>query len=862
MKKKIQYLFIALLIAGCNKNPEIIYSNKSLNLEERIDALVSAMTLDEKIKLVSGTKYWNTNAIPRLKIPSLKSMNGPYGVRPYYKTPEYPAGVPDSIKATAYPVNVAMGATWNPELIEKTGIALAREVKGKHHHILLAPCVNIQRVPYGGRNFESFSEDPFLTSEMAVAYVKGVQSEKVIPTLKHYACNNTELNRFKANIVVDEQTLHEIYLPAFKASVSEAGALGFMTAYVKLNGEYCSESHYLLTDLLKRKWNFQGFVISDWGAVHNTVEASNAGLDLEMPDNTCFGQKLKDAIITGAVKKEVLDDKVKRLLRAMFLCDFYDTPNPTVSIDTAGHNKLAYQIASESIVLLRNERNLLPLDRQKIKSIAVIGPNANVARYGGYGSSLVIPYHAISPLEGIKRVAGNKIKVNYSPGVQDEKDILPIGPECFQAPDGQKGLKAEYFNNPGLEGEPAVTQIDPQIKFDWATERPHSKINDDKFSIRWTGNLALGLTGEYEISLGSNDGARLYINDKLFIDNSGRHPFSVKREKLFLKNENPVKIRVEYTEWEGKASVVLGLRKYIAAPLEEAIKVASISDVAIICAGLGSFVESEGSDIKSLSLPKEQERLIHEIKKANPNTVVVLNSGTPLYISKWIDEVPALLEAWYPGQEGGNALADILFGEISPSGKLPQSWTKKWEDAPAFGWYPDPEKSLTQNGTTDIDDNKDVKESAGTLLKYGEGIFVGYRYFDKMGIDPMFPFGFGLSYTRFECSDLNVELDRDKNCRVVLNVKNTGKYSGREIIQVYIHYDADSLRDRPVKELKAFKKVFLLPNENKRIALDIDHKSLTHYDTKIHEWRQVKGNIKVLIGTSSKDIWSERNITL
>ena len=862
MKKTPLYfcLFLMIVIYSCHPNPKSIYSNQSANTEDRISALVSAMTLDEKVKLVAGTDYWNTNSIPRLKIPSMKSMNGPYGVRPYFKTPEYPAGVPDSIKATAFPVNVAMGATWNPELIRKTAIALAQETKGKGHHILLAPCINIQRVPFGGRNFESFSEDPFLTSKMAVAFVKGVQSEKVIPTVKHFACNNTELNRFNVNMVVDERALHEIYLPAFKASVTEAKAWGFMSAFVKINGDFGSDSRYLLDSLLKKEWGFQGFVMSDWGAVHNTVKTANAGLDIEMPEPKFFGEQLKNAVANGEVKEKMLDDKVRRILRPMFECGFYDEPVPQEEIDSTSHRELAYQLAAESIVLLKNEENILPLDKDKLKKIAVIGPNANVARMGGDGSSVVIPFRSVTTFDGIKSEAGEQTEVQFTPGVVRDEDVLPIDSKYFRTPEGKPGLKAEYFNNPEFMGNPSVTKNENQINFDWATESPLKGINPDNFSIRWTGSFTPDFSGDYEIGLGSNDQAHIYINDELLVDNPGKHSFSVKWSKISLKKEIPLRIKAEYTDYTGKASMVLGIRKYIPNPLEEAVQIAKKSDVVIICVGFSSYEESEGQDIQSLFLPSNQLALIRKVKEVNPRAIVVLNSGTPLFISDWVDEVPALLEAWYPGQEGGRAVADILFGKVNPSGKLPQSWPVQWADSPAFKWYPNPD---TQSKIeTNIDDNTGAGENKEMTLEYGEGIYVGYRYFEKTGIKPLFPFGYGLSYTSFEYNNLIVpNYFASDSISISFTLKNIGLYEGAEVAQLYIQPE-ETLIDRPVKELKAFKKIMLQPGEAKVVSINLGRKDFAYYNVECHSWVTNPGNYTLWVGTTSSDRQLHGSITI
>lgn len=821
-----------------------VYKNTQIPVEERIEDLLSRMSLEEKVDMLSGTGF-ESKPNERLGIPSLNMTDGPVGVR--------------WGKATAFPAGIAMAASWDTALVERIGQALARETKAKGRNVLLGPCVNIQRVPHAGRNFESFGEDPYLASRMAVSYVKGVQSEKVIATTKHLACNNQEYERGSIDTRVDERALREIYLPAFNAAVQEADCWAIMSAYNRLNGHYCSSNTALLTDILKNEWGFQGFTMSDWGAVHSTIPTLFAGLDIEMPEaKYLIKEDVLEAVKSGTVKESKIDDKIRRMLRAMFVMEFFDQPArqgftggkepDTGALDTPEHRKLALETAQESIVLMKNERNLLPLDIKKIKSIAVIGPNAAISRTGGGGSSRVIPFYSISPLEALRNKIGKDVKIYYSPGMFMEEDMPPIESAYLRPPEGEEetqGLLGEYFNNMEFKGEPIIRKIDRQINFQGGNDFPKG-IPADYFSVRWTGKLVPPKSAKYILSISSDDGSRLYLNGKLLLDNWGPHALQTKSATVELKKGKPVDIKVEFCEEAGEAAVILGwdiaLDNVNPATETEAVKLAKKSDAAIVFAGLSNHIEGEGSDRKDLSLPSSQESLIKAIVKANKNTVVVLNSGSPILMNDWINQTPALLEVWYSGQEGGNAIVDVLFGQINPSGKLPMTFPKKWEDFPSYGNYPG------EDG----------------VVYYREGIFVGYRHFDKEDIEPLFPFGHGLSYTKFSYSDIKItprKVSKEKNVEVSFNLKNSGLREGAEIVQLYLQ-DIESSVERPSKELKGFQKVYLKPGEEKRISLTIKSSDMKFFDICRKSWMAEAGKFKAMLGSSSRDIRIEGEFEL
>ncbi len=797
--------------ANAQTNPEI---------EKKIDSLLDQLTLDEKISLIAGTGF-DTVPIPRLGIPSLKMTDGPVGVR--------------QAPATSFPSSIALAASFDTELIKRVAQAIARETKAKGKNVLLGPCVNIQRTPLGGRNFESFGEDPFLAARMSVAYINGIQSENVIPSVKHFAVNNQEIDRMTIDVRVDERALHEIYFPAFKASVQEGRVWTVMAAYNKVNGFYASENKYLLKDVLKNQWNFQGLVMSDWGAVHSTAPTLKNGLDLEMPTGSFLNPEMvKKALAAKEVSETNINEMVQRLLRVMFLAGLMDGKEPDKgAIDTPEHRAIALEAARGGIVLLKNEKNALPIDLKKIRSIAVIGPNADAARIGGGGSAQVVPFYSVSPLEGIKKAVGaGNVNIDFSPGIVALEDTTPIPKENLTTPDGKSsGLLGEYFANMTFEGTPAFTQVDPQLDFHWATGSPAENYPSDLFSNRWTGFLTASVSGRYAVSLSSNDGGRLYLDDKLIVDVWGDHATLRGAAMVELKAGEPHKIRVEHYENRGNADLVLGWRLLQDDILQKAADAAAKADVAIVFAGLSDAVEVEARDRSSLSLPKEQEELIEQVARANPRTIVVMTSGAPVLMDKWLGKVSAVVQAFYYGQEGGNAIADVLFGRTAPSGKLPATFLRRWEDSNAFGRYP----------------------GNGAAVDYSEGILVGYRWFDTKNIEPLFPFGHGLSYTNFKYSALKLTGGRDADLTVQFEIENTGERDGAEVAQVYVS-DVRSSVSRPVKELKGFQKVFLKAGEKKTVRIALDQNAFAFYEPKTRNWIAEQGDFKILVGSSSRDI--------
>jgi beta-glucosidase len=826
---------ICLLIAPTIHSQ--VYKDPKASVDERVKDLLSKMNIEEKIDQLSGSGDlgFDTRENTRLGIPAFKMTDGPLGVR--------------WGKATSFPCGVAMAATWDTNLIVRFAEALAAETHAKGRNLLLGPCVNIHRFPAGGRNFESYGEDPWLASRLALNFIKALQSHDVIASVKHFALNNQEWRRTEINVVADERAMREIYLPSFEAAVKEAGVLTVMSAYNKVNGWWCSENKELLTNILKKDWGFKGLVVSDWVSTHSTVNAANNGLDLEMPAGDVFSMvNLKKAMKEGKVSEETINDKVSRILRVKFMAGLFDqtvTPDTTVLTGNA-HKKLALEFAKESIVLLKNEKNLLPLDLNNLKNIAVIGPNAAIARVGGGGSSHVEPSYSISPLDGIRKMVRQSAQVFFAPG--DElrtSPLLPVGKQYLQS-EGltANGLKAEFFNNVKLEGVPAFTRTDSTLYFTWDDNAPAPGVGKDNYSVRWSGSITPPVSRTFTFFTTSDDGVRLFINGRKLIDNWTDHGSTVDSAKIDLVAGKSYNIQIEYYENGGTAVLMLGwdlpVEKAQSTLIAEAVNIARNADVAIVFAGTSDSFESEGFDrIGGLSLPGNQNELIKAVAAVNPNTIVVLNTGTPVITSSWLKKVPVLIETFFSGQEGGNAIASVLFGKHNPSAKLPFSFISGYEQTPAYQNY--------------MDKNLDAP--------YEEGIFTGYRYLEKNKLVPTFPFGFGLSYTTFIFSDLQVEKKANASYLVSLRVKNSGKVAGSEVVQLYVADDHSRVQ-RPLKELKGFAKVTLEPGQEKTVSIPLNFRSFAYYDVKGKQWKVDPGNFIIMAGNSSAGIKLKANLLI
>ena len=822
-------VLLALLPAAAQRLQD---QDASRSVEQRVSDLLPRLTLEEKVSMLGGTGF-ETKPIPRLGIPSLRMTDGPLGVR-WGKT-------------TAFPASIALAASWDTALVSRVGAGLGREAKARGRNTLLAPCINIQRVPQGGRNFESFGEDPYLTARMAVSYVRGLQGEGVAATVKHFAVNNQEFARDVINARVSERALREIYLPGFEAAVREAGALAVMDAYNRVNGPYCTANTHLNTEILRSEWGFKGVLMSDWGATHNTLAAVNGGLDLEMPKGEFLNASVSEEVRRGSVSVATIDEKVARILRVLFVLGAFDRPltgDSTIFVSET-QRALNREAAAAGMVLLKNDGGLLPLDRTRLHRIAVIGPNAMIARVGGGGSSRVDPAMTVSPAEGIRHAVGAGITVSVVKGVSQAEDFVVFDGSAFHpsaAEVSAPGLKGEYFANMTLSGKPVVVRRDTVVDYDWEDKSPDPLIPVDSFSVRWTGVLVPQSSGTYRLKTASDDGVRLFFDGRLLIDDWIDHARLVRSAEVKLEAGHAYPIRLEYYERAGGANVSLGWDKETGDDLQKAVEAARTSDVAIVCAGLTDRFESEGFDRTDLSLPAAQVALINAVTAANPRTIVVLNAGAPVLMEDWLPGVPTLVLAWYPGQEAGNAIADLLFGHVTPGGRLPCTFPKHWEDCAAFGNYP---------GTTEE-------------VEYKEGVFVGYRHFDAKKIEPRFAFGFGLSYGEFVYSGLRVERTAgvpEPSVRIVFTVRNTGARVGVEVPQLYVH-DRQPGQASPDKELKAFAKVKLAPGEGKTVSMLLGPRAFAHYDERKSAWTVTPGTFDLLLGSSSRLIRLTSSVTL
>jgi len=830
---------LALLSPSELLQAEVSMNASKSSIEVRSEELLAKLTLEEKVSLLSGADWWSTVAIERVGIPSIKVADGPNGVRSNNSEP-----------TTLFPTGVAMASTWNPELIEDVGAAMGRETLAMGSHVLLGPNINIQRTPLAGRNFESYSEDPHLAGAIGVGFVRGVQSENVGTSVKHFVANNQEHQRQTGSSNVDERTLREIYLPAFEQVIKQAKPWTVMAAYNKVNGQFMTENKRLIQGVLKNEWGFDGVVVSDWGALHATETAASAGLDLEMPGPASqYGSKLIDAVKRGDLNEDELNDNVRRMLRLILKAQSDGDGSGVISrgaVNTLEHQRLSQTVAEEAITLLKNRGNLLPIDTDNISSIAVIGPNADAAIMQGGGSSQVVPFQQITPLEALRAQLGSDVEVHYAQGVDNEPEPATLDARLLSPTVDKKeqGLRVEYFENQNFQGEPAKTAVDRYFsKLGFADELSESARNN--FSARWSGFFWPKVSGSYDFELVHLSSARLTIDGKTLITDKTQKSHTsfleflqvgARTASIELTAGKGYPITLDYIA--GKVPLPMNLLRLASrspsGKIAEAVALAAKADIAIVVAGVSTTSESEGRDRTDLELYGEQNALIEAVLKANKNTVVVLNNGAPLAMP-WIDRADTVVESWLPGQEGGRAIANVLLGKANPSGKLPVSFPKRLQDNPSYLFYPGHQDAM-----------------------YGEGIFVGYRYYDKKEIEPLFPFGHGLSFTTFEYGEL--EFSRagvnGAEIQIALELKNTGTRAGKEVVQLYVR-DEISSEVRPLKELKGFKKVALNPGETKKISFSLSKRDLSYYDVHSRSWVAEPGVFKIMMGSSSRDIRQE-----
>ena len=713
------------------------------------------------------------------------------------------------------------------QLAREFGASVANDARARGVGIMLAPAVNINRVPQNGRNFEYLSEDPFLAGALAAPIVAGLQGQGVVATVKHFAANNQETERDTIDARVSERALREIYLPVFEAAVKQGHAWAVMCAYNRLNGTYCSANDWLNDRVLKGDWGFKGVLMSDWGAAHDTLGVANGGLDLEMPSGAFMNPAALAALIaSGKVTQATIDDKVRRILRLEVANGFLDRPQATgTPKDDPRSDQTALKIAREAIVLLKNERGTLPLTGKKLKRIVVLGPNAEANPAGG-GSGHVDPFHFVSLAEGLRRAAGSKVHVDVIAGAGPGLIGAFARDAAYEGP-----LKLEFLSGEGPGRKVLSTQADARIDraFDSREAAPGVPLAD--LYARWTGTIRPAATGSYLFMAQNHGNVYVQLDGKKILGtwfNTGDVIYAY--VPLEAGRAYALEVAAKYDN-VGSPAVRFGW-----GPAPEAIPAAAqaqvrSADAVVVSVGFNQMLEGEGSD-RAFDLPAEQRELIRQAAALNPRTIVVIDSGGVVGTEDWISKVPAVLEAWYPGQEGGRALGEILTGKVSPSGKLPISYAKRFEDTAAFGNFPG------ANGRVD----------------YAEGLLVGYRWFDMKGVAPLFPFGYGLSYTTFSYAKFHVEPNPDGTWSVTFDVSNNGTMNGDEVAELYVSPPVNSRAHRPVRELKAFSRFGLATDQTISVTILLDRKAFAHWDEAKGDWAVEPGTYTIQVGPSSRKL--------
>ncbi len=797
--------------------------------DQRVEKIISQMTFDEKLSLIGGTENMYTNAIPRFGIPKLRMSDGPQGLATL--------GL-NNAPSTAYPAAILLAATWNEDLARRYGESLADDCRAHGIHVILGPGVNICRASLGGRNFEYMGEDPFLAARISTNYIKGAQSHGVMATIKHFTANNTEIDRHHISADVDERALQEIYFPAFKSAVQEANVAFVMTSYNKLNGIYTAENPWLIQDVLRKQWGFQGIVISDWGSTHFELPAIKNGLDLEMPyANKMSKEAIKYYIATGDITEEVIDKKVRHILRNIFAYGFdkKEQKDPNMPLNNPTSAKTAYDVAAEGLVLLKNENKILPIQTNKVKKIAVVGKNTVMDVFGG-GSGEVKPFSYTTVFDGLKEEAkAHNIEVEYL-------DYYEYMPEIIFT-DGtkqQKGFHTKLFKNKDLTGSPEKEYIDTKVSHAWLYSRNAEKEPDTNFSMTWSGVLAPTVSDDYSFEVSGDDGYRLYINDKEVIGEWKSGAYRRTKYSCSLEAGKQYNIRLDYFQGEGDGRINMVWEQQHAKtnPLIEKLNKADL-----VVAGFGYFdyIEGENRD-RDFGLPYDEERMVNKVIQTKTPIIGVVNGGGNIGMQSWEPKMKGLLWAWYAGQDAGKVIARTLFGSINPSGKLPVTFEKKWEDNPVYLSH------------FDSDGDKHIA--------YEEGIFVGYRGYDKLKTQVQYPFGYGLSYTTFNLSDLSVGTPQtDGSVEVTCKLTNTGTKEGAEVVQLYIGKQG-GLVERPEKELRQFKKVSLKPGESATVVLKSSKDAFTYYSVNQKRFVTDAGKYNVMVGCSSRDIRLEQQIDI
>ncbi|MCR6652972.1 MAG: glycoside hydrolase family 3 C-terminal domain-containing protein [Cellvibrionaceae bacterium] len=824
----ISGIFVLTSCAGvANKSAQ----RSAIRIEQEVERLLAALTLEEKISLVHATSKFSVAGVPRLGIPEMTLSDGPHGVREEISRHSWDSANWDTDFATYLPPLTMVAASWDPEIAKMHGTVLGREARHRHKDIILGPGVNLARLPLYGRNFEYFGEDPFLAARMVVQEVRAIQEQDVAACVKHYALNNQELNRWGVDAKPDERTLREVYLPAFEAAVKEGGAYSLMGGYNRVYGTNANQSELLVKKILKGDWKFDGVLLTDWHVDINTRDAALNGLDLEMGTHVSdyedyfFAKPLRKAIQKGEISEAVLDDKVRRVLRLQLRIGMMDPNRLPGARNTAEHRAAAQHIAEQGVVLLKNSTDLLPLEKSRLRKILVMGPNANLAHGRGGGSSQVKSEYEVTPLQGLRNALGDGIEIQYLIAA-DSDQVQPIPSDFILTRHGGAGTpvwKVRRYADGSRQAE--------LKREDWPASKIQLPEGSETQYLMLYAKLKPLANGEHVFKLQGSGSARIKID--------GREVLAVEKlagniHKLAMNLSAEKVYEIEFL-YDGNKGATLGWDApglKTVAPADY-IAAAKNADAVIYFAGLDHNHDREGDDRTHMALPGIQDKVIADLAAANPTTVVVMIAGSAVEMP-WVNKVNALLWAWYGGMEAGNAYARVLLGDVNPSGKMPITLPKQLADTAPIA----------------LNDYND-KDSL-----YKEGIFIGYRWFEQQNIQPLFPFGHGISYTQFELSNLKLPAKvsaSSETTPINLTVRNLGKKAGAEVVQLYLH-DVQASVERPEKELKGFQKVFLQPGEAKEITLHLSQRDLAFWDVNTQDWRVEPGEFQVMVGVSSADI--------
>lgn len=830
---------VALSVSLCAFATTPDYKDSSLPAEQRARDLIAQMTIEEKIDMLSGYNDFFIHPVERLGIEPFRMADGPLGIASWGL---FGRGV-------AFPSALSLASSWDRNLARQTGKAYADEWRSRGIHLMLAPGVNIYRNSRGARNFEYFGEDPYLTGEMAGAFVDAVQQGGVLPVVKHFVGNDQEFDRYSVSTEVDIRTLREIYALPFEKLIRDHGMQAIMSGYNLVNGVHCSESQ-LLDSLLHDVWKFDGMHMSDWGATESTLGSLAHGVDMEMGSNQFLTRKeLLPLLEQGVISDSIINLKVERMLTPLFRMGFFDRPQLVDSLPVydPARFEAALEVARNGIVLLANRNNLLPIE-SPYPVIAVVGPTASPAFitdrffsndgivYGGGGSSKVNPWHVVTDLDGI-RAAFPDARVLYAEGVSPKFKRRAFAQSKFTDLDGNRGLTARYYPTETAT-EPIATKTEQHINNQWGAKPGGVDGLTDSYRIEWLGTIEAERTDTLIFFADAQGAVRVWLGDSLAIDGSDSQSFFFGEATLAVGKGDTVAVRVEYTnQLSTPAEIRAGYAYRSDVDFSEAERIARMADVVVCCVGMDGSIELEGRD-RPFELPYGQDELVERMLAIRPeSTVVVVHGGGAVDMSRWADRTPAIIHALYAGQEGGTALGEILAGAVNPSAKLTFSIERNAADSPSAGFY---------------DETRREKK-----IYYGEGVFTGYRGYDKSGIAPLFPFGHGLSYTQFSYSDLTLRADNaDATSPSVVaefTVTNTGSRPGTEIAELYVSAP-DAPVARPEKELKGFERIALAPGESRRVAIPLGSEAFRYYDAERGDWHVAPGTYIVRVGSSSASL--------